>query len=51
MTPGYEYYIEDSDALRDPATYLGKTPQDMVRQFHRIMKQSCDHLYVQNSDS
>ena len=50
MTPGYEYYIEDNDALRDPATYLGKTPLDMVRQFHRIMKQSCDHLYVQNSD-
>ena len=49
MTPGYEYYIEDSDALRDPATYLGKSPLDMVRQFHRVMGQSCDHVYVQNT--
>lgn len=50
ITPGYEYFDEGSEALRDPNTYLGKSPLDMVRQFHRIMNQELDQPYVQNSE-
>lgn len=50
ITPGYEYFDEGSEALRDPNTYLGKSPLDMVRQFHRIMDQELDQPYVQNSE-
>lgn len=50
ITPGYEYFDEGNEALRDPNTYLGKSPLDMVRQFHRIMDQELDQPYVQNSE-
>ena len=50
MTPGYEYYDHENESSRDPATYLGKTPLEMVRQFHKVMGQSIGHEYVQNSD-
>ena len=50
ITPGYEYFDEGAEALRDPNTYLGKSPLDMVRQFHRIMDQELDQPYVQNSE-
>ena len=33
MTPGYEYYDLGNAAIRDPNTYLNKSPLDMVRQF------------------
>ena len=48
-TPGFEYYVESAEALRDPNTYLGKSPLNMVQQFHRIMGQDLDQPYVQNS--
>ena len=50
ITPGYEYFDQGNEALRDPNTYLGKSPLDMVRQFHRIMDQELDQPYVQNSE-
>ena len=50
MTPGYEYYDLGNAAIRDPNTYLNKSPLDMVRQFHRIMGQDLDATYAQNSD-
>ena len=49
MTPGYEYYDHEYESMRDPASCLGKTPLEMVRKFHRVMGQSCDHVYVQNT--
>ena len=50
MTPGYEYYDLGNAAIRDPNTYLNKSPLDMVRQFHRIMGQDLDVTYAQNGD-
>ena len=50
MTPGYEYYDLGNAAIRDPNTYLNKSPLDMVRQFHRIMGQDLDTTYAQNGD-
>ena len=50
MTPGYEYYDLGNAAIRDPNTYLNKSPLDMVRQFHRIMGQDLDATYAQNGD-
>ena len=50
MDVAFEYYDEGDDALRTPDTYIGKTPMDMVRQFHRVMGHSLDHPYIQNSD-
>ena len=38
-TPGYEYYYEDNELIRDPNTYLNKTPLEMVTQFIRTYKQ------------
>ena len=45
MTPGYEYFDEDSASLRDPDTYLGKTPLDMVQHFARTYQQSMGHQW------
>jgi len=39
ITPGYEYYYEDNELIRDPNTYLNKTPLEMVTQFIRTFKQ------------
>lgn len=50
MTPGYEYYDEGNEALRDPNTYLGKTPLDMVRHFARIYGQVLDHPWMKDTD-
>lgn len=50
MTPGYEYFDLGNAAIRDPNTYLNKSPLDMVRQFHRIMGQDLDATYAQNGD-
>jgi len=49
MTPGYEYFDEGSAALRDPNTYLGKTPLDMVRHFSRTYQQSMGHPWSKGS--
>jgi NTP pyrophosphatase (non-canonical NTP hydrolase) len=46
---GFEYFDEDGSDRTDPNTYLAATPLEMVRQFSRIMGQSMDNRYVQNS--
>jgi NTP pyrophosphatase (non-canonical NTP hydrolase) len=49
MTPGYEYFSEGSEALRDPNTYLGKSPLDMVKHFARVYGQSLNHEWAKGS--
>lgn len=50
MTPGYEYFDEDNQSLRDPDTYLSSTPLDMVKQFARTYGQTLGHDWVKGSD-
>ena len=49
MTPGYEYFNVGSEALRDPDTYLGKSPLDMVKHFARVYGQSLNHEWTKGS--
>ena len=46
----FEYYLEDDVAIRDPNTYLGKSPLDLVRHFARTYGQSLDHMWVRDSN-
>lgn len=46
----FEYYLEDEVAIRDPNTYLGKSPLDLVRHFARTYGQSLDHMWVRDSN-
>tara|TARA_S200002703_G_scaffold151059_1_gene149996 strand:- start:482 stop:913 length:432 start_codon:yes stop_codon:yes gene_type:complete len=48
-TPGYEYYYEDNELIRDPNTYLNKTPLEMVTQFARTYKQSVNLPWVKDT--
>lgn len=50
MTPGYEYFDDRNEGLLDPNSYLSATPLEMVTMFQRLMGQSLDHEYMQNSD-
>lgn len=47
---GFEYFDEGNASLRDPNTYLNKTPLDMVRQFSRTYKQSLDLPWMKDTD-
>ena len=47
---GFEYFDEGNASLRDPNTYLNKTPLDMVRQFARTYKQSLDLPWMKDTD-
>ena len=49
MTPGYEYFDEGNAALRDPDTYIGKTPLDMVQHFARTYQQSMGHQWTKGT--
>ena len=49
MTPGYEYFDEGNASLRDPDTYLGKTPLDMVKHFARTYQQSMGHQWAKGT--
>ena len=51
MDVSFEYYDENRLAFMDPDAYLGKTPMQMVAQFHKIMGHSIGLPYVQNSDA
>lgn len=51
MDVSFEYYDEDRLAFMDPDAYLGKTPTQMVAQFHKIMGHSIGLPYIQNSDA
>ena len=48
-TPGYEYYYEDNELIRDPNTYLNKTPLEMVTQFARTYKQSVNLPWMKDT--
>lgn len=50
MTPGYEYFAEDDQSLRDPDTYLSNSPLDMVQHFARTYGQTMGHDFVKGSD-
>ena len=45
----FEYFDEGNESLRDPDTYLGKTPLDMVKHFARVYGQSLGHPWVKGS--
>lgn len=47
---GFEYFDEGNASLRDPNTYLGKTPLDMVRHFANTYGQSMNHVWEKGSD-
>lgn len=46
----FEYFVEEDVALRDPDTYLGKSPLDMVRQFATVYGQVLDHTWTKDSN-
>lgn len=46
----FEYFVEPDVALRDPDTYIGKSPLDMVKQFANIYGQSTGHSWEKGSD-
>lgn len=48
-TPGYEYYYEDNELIRDPNTYLNKTPLEMVTQFAKTYKQSVNLPWMKDT--
>ena len=50
MTPGYEYFDEDNQKLREPNTYLSSSPLDMVQHFARTYGQVMGHDFVKGSD-
>ena len=51
MDVSFEYFDENRFACMDPDAYLGKTPMEMVAQFHKIMGHSIGLPYAQNSDA
>ena len=47
----FEYFIEDQGvAERDPNTYIGKSPLDMVKQFARVFGHTLNHTWVKDAD-
>ena len=47
---GFEYFNEEDHLIRDPNTYLNKTPLNMVEQFARIYGQSTGHTWEKGSN-
>lgn len=46
----FEYFVEDQGVeLRDPDTYLCKSPLDMVKQFANVYGHSLDHFWQKDS--
>jgi predicted HAD superfamily Cof-like phosphohydrolase len=46
----FEYYNEDNP-ITDSNTYLGKTPMQMLTQFHKTMGHPIAETYTQNSEA
>jgi predicted HAD superfamily Cof-like phosphohydrolase len=46
----FEYFVEEDVALRDPDTYLGKSPLDMVKQFANVYDQVLNHPWTKDTD-
>lgn len=47
---GFEYFDEGDESLRDPNTYLGKSPLDMVKHFARVYGQTMGHQWEKGSE-
>ena len=46
----FEHFVEEDVALRDPDTYLGKSPLDMVKQFANVYGQVLNHPWTKDTD-
>ena len=46
----FEYFDEGNESLRNPDTYLNKTPLDMVKHFARVYGQTLGHRWVKDTD-
>lgn len=46
----FEYFDEGGVAIRDPNTYLNKSPLDMVRQFAKVYGQVLNHSWMKDTD-
>lgn len=46
----FEYFVEEDVALRDPDTYLGKSPLDMVKHFANVYGQVLNHPWTKDTD-
>ena len=46
----FEYFDEGNASLRNPDTYLNKTPLDMVKHFARVYGQTLGHPWVKDTD-
>ena len=46
----FEYYDEGNESLRNPDTYVGNSPLDMVKHFARTYGQTLGHSWVKGSD-
>lgn len=46
----FEYFVEEDVALRDPDTYLGKSPLDMVKHFANVYGQTLNHPWTKDTD-
>lgn len=46
----FEYFDEGNESLRNPDTYLNKTPLDMVKHFARVYGQTLGHPWVKDTD-
>lgn len=47
---GFEYFDEGNERLRDPNTYLNKSPLDMVQHFANVYGQTMGHAWEKGSD-
>lgn len=47
---GFEYFDEGNERLRDPNTYLNKSPLDMVQHFAKVYGQTMGHSWEKGSD-
>ena len=47
---GFEYFDEGNESIRDPNTYLNKTPLDMVKHFANVYGQALGHTWVKDAN-
>lgn len=46
----FEYFDEGNERVRDPDTYINKTPLDMVQQFARTYGQTLGHTWTKDAN-
>ena len=47
---GFEYFDEGNESIRDPNTYLSKTPLDMVKHFANVYGQVLGHTWFKDAN-